>query len=405
MRQCAGHPEFGYYMNGEIFGEKGDFTTSPEISQLFGELVTLWFVSRWQGFDGAGDPTFQFVELGPGRGTLMQDILRTSKMFPIFVGCLRGVHLVETSPSLRKRQAETLGVTADDVSVGTTLKTDDGIEVTWHETLDTVPRGKTSWYIAHELFDALPVHKFQLTNNGWRELLVDIDNDNKNPHHFRFYLSREPTAASLALMPLQSATASDLTNPTSSAYFDRYAKLQVGDTVEVSPDATAIMEALAQRIGGDGGAGLVVDYGKDHLVPASLRAVRKHQFGDILESPGLCDVTADVDFSLLRMAAERHAQPHGPVSQAQFLHRMGIQTRVEMLKKSYPPDSDAVRDLVSGYKRLVDEGEAVGGMGRLYKVLSIVKRKHQVPYGFEEEQPSTLAKSNKSKKVVKNEVD
>lgn len=176
MRTCLLHPLHGYYMSRDVFGKSGDFTTSPEISPLFGEIIAVWFVHFYQTHVKKG--RVNMVEIGPGRGTLMRDVLATIRQFGNAVQ-IDSVHLVEASPYLRQHQASLLapGKTITDAQV-----TDShGTLIHWHDDLNSVPLG-TNFILAHEFFDALCVFKFEMTGHGWRELVVDYDDTTPYPN-------------------------------------------------------------------------------------------------------------------------------------------------------------------------------------------------------------------------------
>ena len=251
-------------------GRTGDFVTAPEISQMFGELIGLWCVDAWRRLGRPPDPIL--LELGPGRGTLMADLLRAARVDP---GFKPAVHLVETSPVLREVQRAR------------------GIPAVWHETLDTVPDGPTVT-VANEFFDALPIHQFQRVRGVWCERRVDWDGD-----VFRY--CAHPSA------------------------FPGPAEGGEGDIVEVSPAAAAWAGALAARPG----YALIIDYGYwDRSGLATVQAVRGHRRADPLAYPGGSDLTAHVDFRALADAARTAGTGvWGPVPQGRWLHRMGIGVR------------------------------------------------------------------------------
>uniref|UniRef100_A0A0A9YLD4 Protein arginine methyltransferase NDUFAF7 n=1 Tax=Lygus hesperus TaxID=30085 RepID=A0A0A9YLD4_LYGHE len=235
MKEVLTHPRDGYYMQRDVFGTAGDFITSPEISQLFGEMIAVWLLNEWQKI-GSPKP-FHLVELGPGRGTMMKDILRVLNKLKIG-GDTVEVHLVEVSEELSKIQATNLCVdhqrtpqSRNDTFHQRGL-TSEGIEVFWHHSCTLIPK-EFSVVVAHEFFDALPIHKFQKTPNGWREVLVDIDP--KNPGRLRFVLSDKPTPASVLLVKKNEK------------------KVQV----EISPLSGVIMGQLAQHLEAYGGFALV----------------------------------------------------------------------------------------------------------------------------------------------------
>ncbi len=317
MSLCLQH----YYATRDPLGAAGDFTTAPEISQMFGELIGLWMLEVWNGM-GRPAPC-RLVELGPGRGTLMADLLRATRLLPDFKAAAT-VHLVETSPSLRRRQQDALAAA--------------GFAVQWHDRIDDVPPGPTL-LVANEFFDALPVRQFLATDRGWCERLVGVDGE-----RLIFGLSPEPEPA--------------LGKP-----------LRQGDVLEWPAASVGIMGALAARIARDGGAALILDYG--YWGPAfgdTLQALKNHQPADPLKEPGEADITTHVDFHRLAQAAvARGARVHGIVTQRDFLQALGIEARAEALKARATPAQAA--DIDQALARLTERGPT--GMGELFKVLAV----------------------------------
>ncbi|XP_012971429.1 protein arginine methyltransferase NDUFAF7, mitochondrial isoform X3 [Mesocricetus auratus] len=309
MKEVLTNPAKGYYVHHDMLGEKGDFITSPEISQIFGELLGIWFISEWMA--SGKSPAFQLVELGPGRGTLTGDILRVfSQLGSVLKACDISIHLVEVSQKLSEIQAltlteEKLPLERDAESL-VYMKgvTKSGLPVSWYRDLKDVPKG-CSFYLAHEFFDALPVHKFQKTSQGWREVLVDIDP--QVPDKLRFVLAPCATPAE--------------------AFIRQHDEGR--DHVEVCPDAGIIIQDLSERIALTGGAALIADYGHDGTKADTFRGFRGHQLHDVLIAPGTADLTADVDFSYLRRMAQGKVASLGPVEQRTFLKNMGIDVRLQ----------------------------------------------------------------------------
>ncbi|XP_055981632.1 protein arginine methyltransferase NDUFAF7, mitochondrial [Sorex fumeus] len=332
MREVLTNPAQGYYMHRDVLGEKGDFVTSPEISQIFGELLGIWFVSEWMA---AGKrPALQLVELGPGRGTLTGDILRVfGQLGSVLQNCDISIHLVEVSQKLSEIQASTLTdeavplEQAADAPVYMKGVTKSGLPVSWYRDLRDVPQGH-SFYLAHEFFDVLPVHKFQKTPQGWREVLVDIDPEVSDK--LRFVLAPSPTPAE--------------------AFIQRD---EARDHVEVCPEAGVIIQELAQRIDRDGGGALIADYGHDGTKTDTFRGFRDHKLHDVLVAPGTADLTADVDFNYLRRMAQGRVAVLGPLQQQDFLRNMGIDVRLKvLLEKAEEPA--AKQQLLQGYHMLMD---------------------------------------------------
>jgi NADH dehydrogenase [ubiquinone] 1 alpha subcomplex assembly factor 7 len=335
MGDALGHPQFGYYMTRDPLGAAGDFITAPEISQMFGELIGLWCVVQWRSM-GAPDP-FRLVELGPGRGTLMADILRAAGgASPEFTAAL-GVHLVETSPILRAAQAKALA----SIRPGPA----------WHERFDDVPGGPLI-VIANEFFDALGVRQFERSSEDWRERLVDSDGDG-----FCFILS-PPLESPPALPP-------------------GLGSLRVGDVVEVSPAGLEIAAALGRRLAATGGAALIIDYGHSQSAAGdTLQAVKGHAYFGVLDTPGEADLTAHVDFAALgRAAAAPGAAVYGPMGQGAFLDSLGLGARAATLIAETSPGR--AREITAARARLS------GSMGELFKVMVFTAPGLLPPPGFD----------------------
>jgi NADH dehydrogenase [ubiquinone] 1 alpha subcomplex assembly factor 7 len=311
-----------YYEGSNPFGRTGDFTTAPEISQLFGEMIGLWCADLWMQ---AGKPArVMLAELGPGRGTLMADILRTARNWPDFHAAL-SVHLVEASPPLRAAQAAVLG---DAVCA-------------WHDDVADLPREDFSLILANEFFDALPIRQFIRRGDAWRERFVVWDSTEET---LAFDCRAVPDAA--AQIPAHLIAAPE------------------GSLFETSPQSTAIAAQMAAHVAESGGACLVIDYG--HIKTAigdTLQAVSKHQYADVLENPGGQDITAHVDFDALGLAAAAQAAVFPALTQGQFLNALGIAMRAQKLAEQAKPQQRAQIPL--DVHRLT----APSAMGDLFKVL------------------------------------
>ncbi|NXY89182.1 NDUF7 methyltransferase, partial [Alcedo cyanopectus] len=332
MREALTNPGQGYYTRGGGIGERGDFVTSPEISQIFGELIGIWFISEWMA---TGKPkAFQLVELGPGRGTLTDDILRVFKQLASLLSkCDVSIHLVEVSPKLSEIQAQMLTggkvqSTPEDKSAYMKGVSKTGVPIFWYRDIQDVPAG-FSFYLAHEFFDALPIHKFQKTEKGWREVLVDLDPE--VPEGLRFVLSPSSTPATHHFIQPE----------------------ETRDHVEVCPDAGVIIQRLACRIEEGGGAALVADYGHDGTKTDTFRGFQNHKLHDVLRAPGTADLTADVDFSYLRRMAQGRAGTLGPIKQREFLKNMGIDLRLQVLLQN-SHDAAIREQLLHSYDMLMN---------------------------------------------------
>ncbi|MDX7951153.1 SAM-dependent methyltransferase [Lichenihabitans sp. Uapishka_5] len=325
MALALGHPRHGYYRTRDPLGAAGDFTTAPEISQMFGELLGLWAVTVWQAM-GSPAPVC-LVELGPGRGTLMADALRAARALPAFRTAL-DLHMVETSPVLRQAQQQALA------SVEATA--------TWHDDIGTLPPGP-ALMLANEFFDALPIRQFVRTDTGVHERLVGLGADGR----LAFGLSPDPlTRQSRWPVPAPGATG----------------------VFEVSLAGEAIVRSLATRLVAQGGALLAIDYGSVTSGPGdTLQAVRRHGFVDPLAEPGEADITAHVDFAALgRAAADCGARVHGPVTQGALLLGLGLAERTAALSRARDPAQAAT--LSAAAERLAGPEP---GMGHLFKAIAV----------------------------------
>lgn len=317
-------PEDGYYRRANPLGAAGDFTTAPEISQLFGELIGAWLIDCW---DQAGRPSkLRLVELGPGRGTLMADIMRVARRRPDWLAAV-DLHLVEINTALRTAQAQLLS----------------DYRPHWHDTLSTVPDGPV-FLLANEFLDALPIRQLVFWEGTWRERLVDWS----EAAGFHFVIS--PSPSSLAMLVPAGLEA------------------EHGSLYELSPSVVAVGTEIAQRVAKQGGAAILIDYGRaQHGLGDSFQAVQAHRMVPVLDEPGHADLSAHVDFAaLLQVAEEAGTRVFGPASQGSFLKALGIGLRGERLKKGAPADIAASIDQAIG--RLVDPAM----MGQLFKVLAVV---------------------------------
>lgn len=348
MREVLTNPVTGYYVRKNMLGAEGDFITSPEISQMFGELIGVWIISEWMA---AGRPEqLQIVELGPGKGSLTKDVLRViGQLRQVMGGASVSVHLVEVSPVLSALQAQALTGSDNHMTVegeepsyrrGNTA---DGVPVWWYRRLQDVPSG-FSVTVAQEFFDALPIHKFQKTPRGWREVLVDIDPQREG--QLRFVLSPTATLASSTLIQ----------------------RGEQRDHVEVSAEGGVVLQHISRRISQSGGAALIADYGHDGTKTDTFRGFKGHQLHDVLTAPGSADLTADVDFSYLRRCAGGVACV-GPVSQNSFLQNMGINARLQVLLKN-SPDAESRSQLLRSYRVLMDP-EQMGERFQFFGVLPL----------------------------------
>jgi NADH dehydrogenase [ubiquinone] 1 alpha subcomplex assembly factor 7 len=315
-----------YYATRDPLGTAGDFTTAPEISQMFGELLGLSLADTWQR---AGSPQAAYVELGPGRGTLAADALRAMAK----AGLMPPAHLVETSPVLRAVQAERLP------------------GAKWHDDLASLPDDAPLLVVANEFFDALPIRQLVRAADGWHERLVACQD--------------------VLFLPVTGKPVPDEVVP------ETLRDAAPGSVIETAPAAVTTMRALARRLVQQGGAAIVVDYGYEGpAVGDTLQAVRGHGYANPFDTPGEQDLTAHVDFAtLLAAAAAEGAQVHGPIEQGMLLTALGVDARLVALSRAAPARADT---LLAARNRLVQPDQ----MGRLFKAVAITAPGWPVPGGF-----------------------
>ncbi len=328
MAECLLHPLHGYYSTRDPFGMAGDFTTAPEISQMFGEVLGLCLAQAW--LDQGSPERFALAEPGPGRGTLMADVLRATRAVPGFHAAAEVV-LVEASASLRAVQARTVGHA-----------------VRWADTVDSLP-DQPLFLVANEFFDALPIRQFQRGADGWRERVVGLQAD-----RLVFGLS-DPVP------PLVVGEAFQADPP--------------GTVVEVCPQVAPIMATIGQRLSRHGGAAIIVDYGGWRSKGDTLQALRRHAPEDPLAYPGEADLTAHVDFeALVRHAQVRHT---GLTDQGVLLKRLGIDQRAARLAAAMA--GAALESHLTAHRRLTGPSE----MGSLFKAIALHAPNSPPPPGFD----------------------
>jgi NADH dehydrogenase [ubiquinone] 1 alpha subcomplex assembly factor 7 len=335
MALALGHPQHGYYMTRDPLGATGDFTTAPEISQMFGELIGLWAAQCWLDL-GQPNPV-RLVECGPGRGTMMTDALRAAKAAPGFLDALQ-IELIETSPVLKAAQMLKLAGC--------------GTPVAWRSRMDEISEGAPRIIIGNEFLDALPIRQYMRQNNQWHERLVGLSGDS-----LIMGLRPRPETAIMQHGP-------------------------EGAVIEVAIAAQGFIRDLALRLKADGGVALFLDYGHTQSgFGDTLQAMRSHAFVDPLASPGESDLTAHVDFeALCKTARELGLTVHGPMAQGAFLQALGLEARTEQLV-SHARTQEQKDVIRSAERRLTDTSRT--GMGHLFKVIAFAAPGQPVPPGFE----------------------
>ena len=328
MAECLMHPEHGYYATRDPFGSDGDFITAPEISQMFGELIGLCLAQTW--IDQGSPSRICLAELGPGRGTLMADILRATKAVPGFHAAAE-VHLVETSPHLKTLQAQAIP------------------NATWHDDISTLPDAPL-FLVANEFFDALPIRQFIRDRDGWRERMIGVEDD---------------------------ALTIGLSAPAPIALLEhRLDDTKDGDLVEVCLALPATVQEIGNRLSASGGAALIIDYGDWASLGDTLQALRGHDHTHPLAASGQADLTAHVDFAEIARAAPptkfTRVTPQGV-----FLERLGITQRAQSLATQL--DGDALASHIAAHRRLTHPDE----MGRLFKVIGLYPATANPPPGLD----------------------
>lgn len=327
MAICLYDPRQGYYTTRNPFGRDGDFTTAPEVSQMFGELIGAWIVTAWRAL-GRPEPAI-VAEIGPGRGTLMKDVSRTIARLAPELHASADFRLIEVSPRLTEMQAATLR--------------DVPGRFAWHADLDELPR-LPLFIVGNELFDAVPLRQYVRIPQGWRELCVTVDGES---------LAFAAGASSLddALLPEGADQASG------------------GAIVEIAPARSALMHKIATKIVRDGGAGLFLDYGYlQPVVGDSFQALSRHSYADPLADPGKADLTTHVDFAALAATARGLGLDAQLSTQGEFLLRMGLLERAGRLGANADE---------AGRERISDAVERLAGpdqMGELFKVIAVAPR-------------------------------
>ena len=326
MAACLFDPKDGYYTTKQPFGGSGDFITAPDVSQMFGELIAIWLVSAWRAF---GEPTeFALCEIGPGRATLMRDMIRTfGKVAPDFLAQSE-IRLIETSPRLVQVQKKALG--------------EDSGRIIWLERAEELPEIPI-FMVGNELFDAVPIRQYVKTGDRWVERMVGIDADDQ-----------------LAFVAGAGTIDADGLPAAASVQDD-------GAIFEISPAREALATTVADHVAGNGGAALFFDYG--HTVSGfgdTLQAVRNHNYEDVLANPGCADLTSHVDFGALSRATDNAQATARITTQGEFLLSMGIVERAGRLGAT--ATETARRQIEADVDRLAGPG----GMGELFKVMAIV---------------------------------
>ncbi|KAG0682143.1 hypothetical protein C6P40_003606 [Pichia californica] len=409
MKECLINPNYGYYTTRNPLDNKtGDFITSPEISSTFGEICGLWFFSaflkqlKFQATNNREnfkikEKTFRLIEFGPGRGTLMFDMVRTLNRFiknnnPI------EIVFIEKSNVLINEQFNTLCdkdtsklQNIDEFTFTSTSKW--GNKITWlkDDKLDLLSKDKKymNFIMAHEFFDAIPMNRFTKTDKGWREFLVDIRPDIKKDSLLPnvttikssdLNKSNKKLDAEFVITQAPYATASAAIPKTNK----RYDSLPVNSQVEISAESQAYIYDMGSMIkSSDIGAGLVIDYGTTTIPTNSLRGIKDHKFINPLSDVGEVDLSIDVDFGSLSEILKTNEFETYVADQGDFLNSMGLGYRIDQLMSKFVDEEVMKKNLTAAYKRLT--GKGIRDMGKVYKVMGYFDTKYKetnVPPGF-----------------------
>ncbi len=373
MSACLHDPEDGYYTTRPALGEDGDFITAPLVSQMFGELLGLWAVETWRGL---GRPArLVLVEAGPGDGTLIDDALRAARLDPDFMAAAE-LWLVETSRPLIAAQARKLAAAP--------------LKPRWVAGLDELPDDAPMILIANELLDCLPARQFIRTPEGWAERVVGLDAAGE----LAFGLRHCPAPTHLIAPPLGELSA----KLTEGAFFVRGAEppgplhhpaggpppptgaefeIPLGAILEISATQSGLAAALAARLADQGGAALLIDYGRDRPESGdTLQALHLHQKVDPLAAPGQADLTIHADFPAVLASAHAQGAQGICLTQGAFLKRLGIEARADGLARARP---DRAAVIARQLDRLIGDDQ----MGLLFKAACLYAAGHPIPPGFE----------------------
>lgn len=344
--RCLHDPRDGYYATrpalGGLGGAGGDFITAPLVSQMFGELIGLWAIETWTRM---GRPApFRLVEMGPGDGTLMSDLLRAARVAPDFLEAA-DVWLVEVSEPLKALQAERLGV-----------------RPRWAARLDEVPAGAPMILVANELLDCMPARQFVRTKDGWAERVIGLGDDGELAFGLR-PLNPPARGGGVRAADGGGSPAGPAPSPSGPSDHLPLEDFPIGAVVETSPAQAALASNIAHRLVTDGGAALLIDYGRAQPEAGdTLQAIQNHQKVDPLKTAGLADLTVWADFPSVVAAARETGAKAGPIlAQGQFLLALGILDRAEALAARQPEKTEQIGRQLD---RLLGEAQ----MGALFKV-------------------------------------
>jgi len=344
MRITMSASSSSYYRSKQPLGQDADFITSPEISQMFGEMIGVWCVDIWQRLGRPSDVTL--VELGPGRGLLMRDLLRATQHVKGFHDAIH-IELLEINPLLIDAQKEVLSFFSH--------------KIRWITSINEITKSQ-SIIVANEFFDALPSKQYIKVKKEWNEIVLMIDPKN----HLKF----EHCAVLSKILAEQ--------------LLHEHPRAGDGAVIEESIESLSVIKYLTDHIKLYDGAMLVIDYGydlppilrQDYQYTSTLQAIHNHQFHHILATLGEADLSTHVDFYAMKAVAEaRHGLVFGSVEQGEFLRRLGIEVRLKALITQNPGTEVLLK---KQYHRLTSKEQ----MGSLFRAIAITGRESMLPLGF-----------------------
>ncbi len=333
MKHALQTAESGYYTgNKPVFGRNGDFITAPEISQLFGEIIGIWCVNTWK-LNGS-PKKFNLVELGPGKGTLMKDLLRATKNTPGFHEAM-SICLVELNSAFRSTQKNNI----------------EHSRLEWHLKYENVPEG-FSIVVANEFFDALPINQYTKRKDDWFINMVDLNEDKQCLYVNQFDAS---------------PTIKDFLHA-------KYPNLKDNAIVETQDETNIILGQISKNIHEHGGAALIIDYGYTESMHrnyiSTLQAVKDHKYSPIFQEIGNADISSHINFTTLYDIANLYkAHTYGPITQGEFLRNMYVDLRKNILLLK--ANKKQRNDILTGYDRLISPKQ----MGKLFKAIAITDKK------------------------------
>ena len=326
--------KFGYYMKKNPFGRKGDFTTAPNISRLFSEIIAIWIVSFWKSI---GSPkNFNLIELGAGNGEMMKDMLESFEQFPSFMKSCN-IFIYEKSPNLIKIQKKK-------------IKKD---KINWLSKIDNIKKNPTL-FIANEFFDSISIKQFIKIDKIWYEKFVNIKNKNK-----AFFFNKKVNMKN----------------------YEKKINFKVSSNqnfVEYSETGVNYLRSISKFLKKNKGGLLIIDYGYfGKKMKNTLQAISNQNFSNVLENIGDSDITHNINFNLFKKIIKKiGGLSHKTTTQGYFLTKMGINERAEIISEKLTFLKKA--DLYYRLKRLVDKKQ----MGELFKVMLIKNKKNKFNLGF-----------------------